>query len=141
MSYTKNQMWEIHNKLLQGLIDSVADTGWVELTLSSANVIWYGSGWVRRVGKVVQLKFDNIRSSDPINRDIMLVNGLPGKFVPASSQIVPILACPSSGMIHGGYITIKPDANVMLSPLASTQYIPSYGIYAQATYLVGGGTT
>lgn len=124
------------NKLLQGLIDRVADTGWVDLSLSSANIIWTGMGQGRRIGNIVQLKFENIRSANLVDGEKKVVNKLPAAFVPTKQQLVPIIAVPSSGSIVGGYMTVRTDGSVVISPLANALYTPSYGVYAQVIYLV-----
>lgn len=143
MTYTSAERAIINDKLLRGLIGRVEDTGWINLGLSGANVIWSsGTAKIRRIGNIVNLIIHNIRSSSSINNKKMVVNGLPGGCSPVVPLIVPCIATPGSGDMDGGYITIGSDGKVYVTPLTGTSYIPSYGIYAQAVYFaVGGGTT
>lgn len=142
MEYTIEEKVLMNDKLSRELISRVADTGWIEVLLSSANAIWSsGNVKIRRVGDVVNLVIYNVRSSDTINSKKMLINGLSSNYRPVIPLIVPCIATPSKGDIAGGYITIDTDGKVYVTPLAGTTYIPSYGIHAQATYLSGGGGT
>ena len=136
MSYIQDQMIAMFNQLQQGLIDRVTDTGWVEIPLSGHNVIWSGSGRARRIGNLVQLEFSNIRSTSKIESDVWVANGLEARFVPAKTEVAPILAMPGSGMMHGGFMSVRNDGIVMITPLAGAPYIPHYGVYARIVYMI-----
>ena len=139
--YTLEEKVLMNDRLSRELINRVADTGWINLGLSGANVIWSsGTAKIRRIGNIVNLIIYNIRSSNVIDGRKMVINGLPEYCVPAITLIVPCIATPSKGDMDGGYLTIGTDGKVYITPLAGTSYIPSYGIHAHAVYFaVGGG--
>lgn len=141
MEYTIEEKVLMHDRLSRELINRVADTGWINLGLSGANVIWSsGTAKIRRIGNIVNLIIYNIRSSNVIDGRKIVINGLPEDCVPAITLIVPCIATPSKGDMDGGYLTIGTDGKVYITPLAGTSYIPSYGIHAHAVYFaVGGG--
>ncbi|MCU7380956.1 hypothetical protein OBO34_21815 [Clostridiales Family XIII bacterium ASD5510] len=138
MSYTRDQMIAIFNRLQQSLIDRVADTGWMNLRISTYNVV-FASGriMVRKVGKVVTISVLNIRSESQLSAgsSYRILDELPAGCCPTDTVAVAAMAVPGSGLMFGGEIEIRPDGVVTLHLPAGIGYAPSYGIYATITYL------
>lgn len=136
-------MIEKLNEILRGLIKRTKDTGWIDLTPSTENVIWTVAGKlrVRRIGNHVHLSVLNLRTESEINREIMVIKKLPNNFVPESNLIFPVVSHPNTGYQFGGILQVGTDGNVLLSEGGTTPYVPTYGIFAEVEYFVGGGAT
>ena len=136
-------MIEKLNQILQGLIERVKDSGWVDFTPSGYNVIWEVKNVCRgrRVGNLVNLQFMDIRTTAIISTEIYLVNGLPEEFRPDTELSFPLEATPGSGIKYGGLLTIRPNGLVVIAPQGGDRYVPTYGIRANAVCFGGGGAT
>ncbi len=131
------------NAILRGLMKRNEDTGWVDLPLSSAHMIWDltlsgGHARARRTGNLVELSIVNLRSQGIVQRkESRITSGLPERMRPSKAVFAPAIAVPSSGMMMGGILKVHADGLVTIEPLATHEtYVPAYGIYAQVTYIV-----
>lgn len=131
------------NTILRKLMKRNEDTGWVNLPLSNTHMVWTleGTGGhvrARRVGNLVELSIANLRSQGIVQRkESRITSGLPQHMRPKATVAVPVIAIPSSGSMMGGTLRAHSDGLVTIEPLATHEtYIPSYGIYAQVTYIV-----
>ena len=131
------------NAILRSLMKRNEDTGWVDLPLSSADMVWDfttsgGRARARRTGSLVELSILNLRSKGVVQRkESKITTGLPERMRPSKAVFAPVLAVPSSGSMMGGGLKVYPDGVVTIEPLATHEtYVPAYGIFAQVTYLV-----